>query len=121
MPISPENLSRYPANWKQIRAEILKRERNQCRLCFVKNHTVGYRDGLGKFHKCKAGHGTVRIVLTIAHLDHQPENNKPWNLAALCQRCHNIIDYSHRRANADATRRGKVDQGVFTQKKGAMQ
>lgn len=38
----------------------------------------------------------VRIVLTIAHLDHTPENCDPSNLRALCQRCHNRYDAKHR-------------------------
>lgn len=40
----------------------------------------------------------VRIVLTVAHLDHQPENCARENLKALCQRCHNRYDLPHRRA-----------------------
>jgi hypothetical protein len=40
----------------------------------------------------------VRIVLTVAHLDHTPENCDPANLKALCQRCHNRYDAPHRRA-----------------------
>ena len=50
----------------------------------------------------------IRIVLTIAHLDHKPENNDPDNLRALCQRCHNNHDKDHRAAN----RRGK--RGPYT-------
>lgn len=34
----------------------------------------------------------TRVVLTIAHLDHTPENNDPSNLRALCQRCHLAYD-----------------------------
>jgi len=30
MPIRPENRSRYPSNWKAIRAEILLRAGNRC-------------------------------------------------------------------------------------------
>ena len=47
----------------------------------------------------------IRIVLTIAHLDHDPTNNDPDNLAALCQRCHNKHDAKHRAA----TRKKKKD------------
>lgn len=32
--------------------------------------------------------GLTRIILTVAHLDRNPGNNEPENLAALCQRCH---------------------------------
>lgn len=30
----------------------------------------------------------TRVILASAHLDHNPGNNRPRNLAALCQRCH---------------------------------
>lgn len=36
------------------------------------------------------------VVLTIAHLDHTPENCDPSNLRALCQQCHNRYDAKHR-------------------------
>lgn len=32
------------------------------------------------------------VVLTIAHLDHTPENCDPDNLLAMCQRCHLAYD-----------------------------
>lgn len=44
-------------------------------------------------------HKWIVIVLTIAHLDHDPTNNKRTNLAALCQRCHNRWDAKHRQRN----------------------
>lgn len=90
MPIKPENRGRYPANWKEIRAAILKRADNKCEFCGIKNYAV--RDG-------------SRVVLTIAHLDHTPEHNSPDNLRALCQRCHNRYDAKHR----SETRRSKHD------------
>ena len=31
---------------------------------------------------------TTRVVLATAHRDHDPTNNRPRNLMALCQRCH---------------------------------
>ena len=40
---------------------------------------------------------TARIVLTVAHLDHTPENCSLDNLRALCQRCHNRYDAEHRK------------------------
>jgi hypothetical protein len=40
----------------------------------------------------------TRVVLASAHLDHDPSNNRPRNLAALCQRCHMLHDaVEHRR------------------------
>jgi hypothetical protein len=37
------------------------------------------------------------VVLTIAHLDHTPENCDPDNLRAWCQRCHLTYDRDHHR------------------------
>ena len=43
-------------------------------------------------------HRTTRVVLAIAHRDHDPGNNDLRNLAALCQRCHLTHDRpEHRR------------------------
>lgn len=40
MPIKPENKKRYPANWKEIRAAILKRACNRCEFCGIENYTI---------------------------------------------------------------------------------
>lgn len=87
MPIRPENKKRYPSNWKEIRASILERDRNHCEFCGLKNHTWYFNENTKKM---------VRVVLTIAHLDHVPEHCDPSNLRALCQRCHNQYDAKHR-------------------------
>ncbi len=42
------------------------------------------------------GNKYIVIVLTIAHLDHNPRNNSDINLASLCQKCHNSYDAEHR-------------------------
>ena len=47
------------------------------------------------------------VILTVAHLDHQPENCAPGNLKAMCQRCHLRYDSQHHQRNAAATRRAK--------------
>jgi hypothetical protein len=39
----------------------------------------------------------TRVVLASAHLDHDPGNNRPRNLAALCQRCHMLHDRAQHR------------------------
>lgn len=59
MPILPGNKKRYPANWKEIRDKILAECENKCEFCGVENHSLWN----GK-----------RIILTIARLDHMPEN-----------------------------------------------
>lgn len=85
MPIKPENKHRYPSNWKEIRATILLRAKNCCEFCGVPNYMIIWRDDFGKWHEAPEGHESdamaedatkfVKIILTIAHLDHQPENN----------------------------------------------
>jgi 5-methylcytosine-specific restriction endonuclease McrA len=42
------------------------------------------------------GNHWMIIVLTVAHLNHDPRDNRPENLQALCQRCHNRHDRAHR-------------------------
>ena len=83
MPIRPENKARYPKNWKEIRETILQRADNRCEFCGRKNHEYYLNEKTVKY---------VRIVLTIAHLNHTPEDNSSENLRALCQRCHNQYD-----------------------------
>lgn len=90
MPIKPENKSRYPKNWKAIRERILARAHNRCEWCGVLNHTTRLNPKTGRMAK---------IVLTIAHLDHTPENCSDDNLRALCQRCHNAYDAKQRSKN----------------------
>jgi hypothetical protein len=58
---------------------------------------------------------TTRVVLATAHLDHDPTNNHPRNLKALCQRCHMLHDreeHLRRRAMTDKARRALGD--LFT-------
>lgn len=50
----------------------------------------------------------IRIVLTVAHLDHTPENCADENLKALCQRCHLTYDAKHHAKNAAETRRQAI-------------
>lgn len=92
MPIKPENRHRYPADWKAIRASILERAGHCC-------------EGSPAYPDCRAKNGAIhdrtgsKVVLTIAHLDHVPENCDPSNLRAWCQLCHNTYDAPFRAAN----------------------
>lgn len=51
------------------------------------------------------GHRYFVIVLTVAHLDHNPTNCKPSNLRAFCQRCHLAYDQQLHQQNSYRTRR----------------
>jgi len=44
-----------------------------------------------------------RVVLTVAHMDHDRTNNDPANLRALCQRCHLDWDRDHHLRNRRRT------------------
>ena len=79
----PCDYSKYPENWEWIRSCILARAGNRCELCGAENGKPHWKTG-------------SKVVLTIAHLDQDRENNKKYNLAALCQRCHNKIDLPYR-------------------------
>ena len=108
MPIKPELRHLYPKNWKEIRQRILERAHNCCEFCGVENNSLRYRvsepDGMEI---------PVRVVLTIAHLDHDPTHNDPENLRALCQRCHNRYDAKHRAANRSHTAALKRDKSLW--------
>ena len=108
MPIRPENKDRYPKNWKtEIRPMILKRANNRCEFCGVENHTWVWSEKENKY-----GEKQHRVILTIAHLDHSPENCDPSNLRALCQKCHNRYDAAHRaetRKHTKAMKEGTLE------------
>jgi hypothetical protein len=107
MPILPENKNRYPSDWPEISARIKERDGNKCKTCGVPNHTLIYRpykderwelwpEGMQSEALTLDGEKPVYIVLTVMHLDHNPENCNDENLASGCQRCHNRYDTPHR-------------------------
>lgn len=51
----------------------------------------------------------IVIVLTTAHLDHDPTNCAPENLAPMCQRHHLQYDQQHHNETAYMTRRAKAN------------
>lgn len=124
MPIRPENKDRYPKDWPEISARIRERAGNCCEECGVENYALGGRlpngefllaqptgtNGMcgftwpqpGDFALCgRDGRNEwlriIRIVLTVAHLNHKPEECGDENLRCWCQRCHNRYDNAERR------------------------
>jgi hypothetical protein len=132
MPIKPENKHRYPSNWNQISAEIrFTRARNRCEMCGIANNLIIKRyknqtwrqacpaeiemvfsrikNSRTSFTESLKYHGLVRVILTVAHLDHNPENCDETNLKAMCQKCHNTYDARHRRQTIrDSHQRGQL-------------
>jgi hypothetical protein len=117
----------------KIRPDILKRDGDACKICKVKNGSAVFRgfynnnievfqDFDGNIYKTENGEfitcdcyedikpstrnenqKAIRIVLTIAHLDNDTNNNLYGNLAALCQLHHLRHDSKHHAKNARAT------------------
>lgn len=108
-PIRPENRHRYPANWKQISLRIrTQRAAGRCECegeCGRGTHT-GRCPNLNK--QPAYGTGSL-VVLTVAHLNHTPEDCRDENLRAMCQGCHLHYDRAHHRQTAAATRRAATE------------
>lgn len=131
MPIKPENRGRYPKDWPQIRERILTRAGNACEACKAPNRVriargtgddagtymldtaevfddkTGQRLGMCRMSDYEVGR-MVDVVLTIAHLDHTPENCADDNLRAWCQKCHLAYDAKHHAETAYMTRRARA-------------
>lgn len=125
MPIKAENRARYPKDWKDVRERILKRAHYRCEHpgCGAQHRALGYwhqsvwvplpralrEAGVDKptVVACAEGQDIkiIMIVLTIAHLDHTPENCADDNLRAWCQRHHLAYDAQHHRVTAYHTRK----------------
>ncbi len=125
MPIRPENRDRYPASWGEISRRIrFDRAGGQCECegeCGT-DHEAEFDDVFvpadGGPTRCQAEHDWPHpitdsfVVLTVAHLDHTPENCDDANLVAMCQRCHNRYDAPTRRQgirDREIIRTGQTD------------
>ena len=112
MPIRPENKARYPKNWKAISLSVREAVGNRC-------------EGSPAYPDCRAENGQPhpetgsKVVLTVAHLDHQPENCDRSNLKAWCQRCHNTYDLPNRRAGITSRARATMADGDLFNEGGA--
>jgi hypothetical protein len=139
----PIDYSKYPPDWAEIRARILKRagelrddagniiKEACCEHCGIENHSLYRTKDLsrkplkkvnsmtavlenGNF--CRVGQGISRIVLTIAHLDHDEKN---WavsdeRLRALCQKDHLQYDVLEKqRRKTTASDRNKYRNSLF--------
>ena len=119
MPIMAENRWLYPIDWPELSKLIrFGRAKGRCEHCrrphgqrvfhlgdgrWWDADRRHWRDGRGRRVRAP-GSGVAAIVritrvyIACAHLNHDPTDNAPRNLAALCQRCHMIHDAAeHRR------------------------
>ena len=86
----------YPPDWEAISASIRERAGNRCEWpgCGLEQGAI-----------VEGKRGPYRVVLTCAHLDHNPANCDPANLRAWCQPHHLAYDARHHAESAAATRR----------------
>jgi hypothetical protein len=71
----PRHRTEYPPRWSRVSRWVRGRACWRCELCGVKN-------------------GPPPNLLTVHHLGGNKWNLLPWNLAALCQRCHFKVQWS---------------------------
>jgi hypothetical protein len=103
MPILARNRHRYPDDWRELRQQIRERSggRCECRGECGRLHVDGSR-GWGRCWSIDKWEG---VVLTVAHLDHQPETREIDMLRHFCQGCHNRYDADHRAQTRRETKR----------------
>jgi hypothetical protein len=98
VPIRKSQRAKYPADWPAISYQVKVDQGWRCA-------------GSPAFPTCRAVHGHPHpvtgsiVVLTTAHLDHDPANIDRANLRAWCQRCHLTYDAKEHAKTAKATRR----------------
>lgn len=104
MPIRPSEKARYPVDWPAISYKRRKEAKWTC-------------EGSPRYPDCRAKGGQPHpvtgstVVLTVAHLDHTPENVDRANLRVWCQRCHLTYDARHHAESAARTRAAKKATG----------
>ena len=139
MPIRREYRWLYPIDWTQLSAQIrFARAGGRCESCGRPHGERVLHLGDGRWWDEKRGtwrNGqdralrnlprpealpahvscfTTRVVLACAHVDHDPTNNRPRNLKALCQRCHLLHDRAeHQRRRWLTLRRRKALGDLF--------
>ncbi len=79
----PMQRERYPKDWERIAFEIKEAAGWKCEQCGKQCRKPG------------EPFDTHKRTLTVAHMDHTPENMERGNLKALCAPCHLRYDARH--------------------------
>lgn len=110
MPIRPENRHRYPADWPAISRRIrFERAAGQCE-CEGECQRGTHLDRCPNRHGQPAYGTGSKVVLTVAHLNHTPEDCRDENLRAMCQGCHLHYDREHHALTAARTRTAALEE-----------
>ena len=91
----PMKRERYPANWERIALEKKESVGWRCEKCWKQCRKPGEH------------FDTHKNTLTVAHLNHTPEDVRPENLMAMCAPCHLKYDA---RSHAETRKRRKGDE-----------
>ena len=106
---------RYNQDWEMTSLRIRTvRAQNRCEQCGIHNLAIIKRfkegiyrqatvDELRQLFEIRASFGVkemtairmmklTKVIITVAHLDHNEKNDDESNLRALCQRCHILHD-----------------------------
>lgn len=101
MPIARENRHHYGSAWRRLSFRIRNVRANcQCECtgqCGVKHHGRDRRCSECDAQQARTFRGVV--VLTVAHLNRVPGDDREENLLAMCQACHNRYDGADRAKN----------------------
>jgi hypothetical protein len=119
----PIDYKTYHPEWKKVIVPSIRtRSFGYCEFCNIKNKLIVIRgeygdkevyqdeDGFiwdantseylgGDYLGTVGNKPFVQVVLTVAHMDHDINNNDYSNLRDLCQRCHNRYDRENRNKN----------------------
>lgn len=114
MPVRAEDQHWYEGEkWQAVRRQVLARAKDACECggeCGRHGGASnGYRCGRANRSDYRNANGhLVRVLLEIAHTDHDPSHQDPARLRAYCQECHLLYDRMHHLRNATATRRAAL-------------
>jgi len=115
-----EHKHRYAWDWTLISARIkFARAKLRCERCSLKDGEIIIRhkntsiEHVSKERIAESNHwaklnkksilqgykrsGFTRIVISVAHLNHDESDNREINLLAMCQKCHNMHDRQNNR------------------------
>lgn len=90
----PIDYKDYCKDWK-LRSKFIRffRAKNRCEVCGAINYSHVNRHTRELCLQDEPD--STKIVLTVAHLDHNIKNNSFFNLKAMCQKCHLQYDINH--------------------------
>jgi 5-methylcytosine-specific restriction endonuclease McrA len=92
------NYKDYSPDWKDIiRPDILRRDKYTCQHCMFKRNTyyvilkgskVLVDTQFDKNYYLSMGIKVIKVILHVAHLNHNIQDNNYSNLLTLCSACH---------------------------------